>query len=147
VEVFRITLTRYAASLFTSGIAGRWNRAGEKVIYTASSRSLACLENLVHRRGGGKKENYRTMVISVPDDLPIHRVELKDLPDQWQHESEHELCQQIGSGWYSSRDAPILSVPSAVILNERNLVLHTEHPDFSKIKIIREEPFYFDPRL
>ncbi len=87
------------------------------------------------------------MVIYVPDDLSIHRIELKDMPEAWYQESGHALCQQLGSAWYMSKETPVLSVPSAVVPYERNLVLHVEHPDFSKIKMIREEPFYFDPRL
>lgn len=147
MEVFRITLARYTEQLYASGIAGRWNQQGEKVIYASTSRSLACLENLVHKRGRGKQEHYSTMVIYIPDDLPIHRIELKDLPQEWYQEIASLQCQQLGSAWYKSRKTPLLSVPSAVVPYERNLVIHAGHPDFSKIHIIREEPFYFDPRL
>ena len=147
MEVFRITLARYAGELYASGLAGRWNQQGEKVIYTATSRSLACLENLVHKRGRGLQEHYRTIVIYVPDELPIHRIELSDLPEGWNHESEFAQGRQMGSAWYRNGKTPILSVPSAVVPYERNLVLHAQHPDFNKIQIIREEPFYFDLRL
>lgn len=147
MEVFRIPLTRYAGELYASGMAGRWNNEGEKVIYTAASRSLACLENLVHKRGRGLQQHYRTMVIHIPDDLPMHRVELQDLPENWSQESEPDQCRQIGSAWYKTGKKPILSVPSAVVPYERNIIIHAPHPDFDKIQIIGEELFYFDPRL
>lgn len=147
MEVFRITLTRYAGELYASGMTGRWNQEGEKVIYTAVSRSLACLESLVHKRGRGLQQNYRTMVIHIPDDLPMHRVELQDLPENWNQENEPDQCRLIGSTWYKTGKTPVLSVPSAVVPYERNIVIHAQHPDFDKIQIIREEPFYFDPRL
>ena len=43
--VYRIVLEKYA-SLYASGVEGRWNSSGAKVLYTASSRELACLENV-----------------------------------------------------------------------------------------------------
>lgn len=147
MEVFRITLSRYADKLFASGLAGRWNKEGEKVIYTASSRSLACLENLVHRRGQIKSTSYNTVVIFIPDEFPVQRVELNNLIDDWHQKIDAEECRQIGSTWYESKRTPVLSVPSAVIPFERNIVLNTSHPDFEQIKLIRKEPFYFDPRL
>lgn len=147
MEVFRITLSRYAEELYASGLSGRWNKEGEKVIYAASSRSLACLENLVHRRGQIKSVSYKTIVIYIPDDLAIQRVELKDLPVEWQQKSDPAECRQIGSAWYLSKEAPVLSVPSVVIPYERNLVINVEHPNFDKVKIIKTEPFYFDPIL
>jgi RES domain-containing protein len=147
MEVFRITLSRYTDKLFASGLAGRWNKEGEKVIYTASSRSLACLENLVHRRGQTKSASYSTIVLFIPNDFAIQRVEHKDLPQDWHQKSDTEECRQIGSIWYQSKQTPVLSVPSAVIPFERNLVVNTSHPDFDQVKMIRKEPFYFDPRL
>jgi RES domain-containing protein len=147
MEVFRITLSRYTDKLFASGLAGRWNKEGEKVIYTASSRSLACLENLVHRRGQTKSTSYGTIVLFIPDDFAIQRVELKDLAEDWNQKNDAEECRQIGSTWYQSKQTPVLSVPSAVIPFERNIVINTTHPDFDQVNIIRKEPFYFDPRL
>jgi RES domain-containing protein len=152
MEVYRITLARYADELFAPGFAGRWNRKGQFVIYTAASRSLACLENLVHRRGIALQAedliaSYKVMVIHVPDTLAISRVEIEDLSAEWALDSDRQESQQIGSAWYSEAKTAILSVPSAVVPAERNLVLHTRHPDFAKIQLIHTESFVFDPRL
>ena len=51
--VYRITKTMYADRLVASGGAARWNSRGQFVIYTAATRALACLENVVHRSGEG----------------------------------------------------------------------------------------------
>ncbi len=147
MEVFRITLAKYAQTLFAPGIPGRWNQQGQEVIYAASSRSLACLENLAHKRGLGLQQNYRTIVIHVPDELPVQQINLKDLPKEWNHSSVCPQCQQIGAAWYEAATTPLLKVPSAVIPYEWNYVIHAHHPDFQKITIISQEPFYFDPRL
>lgn len=147
MEVFRVTLAKYADSLFASGWEGRWNKEGERVIYTASSRSLACLENVVHRRGQGLLADFRVMVIYVPDHLPHQRVELADLAKDWNRKTDVSDSQQHGSSWYIEGQTPVLSVPSAVVPMERNVVINAEHPDSDTIQLIHTEPFYFDPRL
>ena len=147
MEVFRVTQAKYADRLFASGWAGRWNREGEKVIYTAASRSLACLENLVHRRGRGALTDLRVMVIYLPDLLPHRRVELVDLSEDWNRTSDMSNCQRIGSSWYTEHQSPVLWVPSAVVPMERNLVVNAEHPGSEAIRLIHVEAFYFDPRL
>ncbi len=147
MEVYRITLTKYADKLFAPGLAGRWNQKGQFVIYTASSRSLACLENVVHRRGTGLHKSYKVMVIHIPDSLSIRRIEIDELPKDWASQPNSSACQKMGSAWYQEARSCLLSVPSAVVAAERNLVIHAKHPDFAKIQLIDSEPFVFDPRL
>lgn len=147
MEVFRITKAKYTGQLYASGLEGRWNQKGEEVIYAAHSRSLACLENLVHKSGLGGSVTYRTMVIYIPDELPIQQINLKELPEGWNEISLNKVCQQLGSRWYAAKDAAVLKVPSAVIPTESNYVINTRHPHFSQIKLIESVPFFFDRRL
>ena len=147
MEVFRITKAKYANQLYASGLEGRWNEKGEEVIYAAESRSLACLENLVHKSGLGGTITYRTMIIYIPDTLEIQQVSLKDLPEGWNEISLNRECQRLGSSWYGARNAPVLRVPSAVIPTEHNYVINTRHPDFKHIRLIESVPFFFDKRL
>ena len=49
LSTYRLCRKKYAGELLASGLANRWNREGQKIIYCASSRSLASLELLVHR--------------------------------------------------------------------------------------------------
>ncbi|WKN45903.1 RES family NAD+ phosphorylase [Tunicatimonas pelagia] len=147
MEVYRITLAKYADQLFAPGLAGRWNRKEQLVIYTAASRSLACLENLVHRRGIGLQQSYQVMAIHVPDQLTVQRIEESDLIPNWRNSIDQSETQLIGSQWYQEARKPVLSVPSAIVPAERNIVINTKHPDFAKVQLIGTEPFAFDPRL
>jgi RES domain-containing protein len=147
MELFRITLTVYADKLFAPGFPGRWNKEGEEVIYASASRSLACLENMVHRKGRGDDMKYSTMVIYVPDSSSVTQVNLSDLPIDWNQGSDVGDCQQIGSRWFGKKQSLLLRVPSAVLPDEYNLVIHTRHPDFSQVKLIQVLPFSFDKRL
>lgn len=147
MEVFRITKEKFANELYAPGIEGRWNEKGEEVIYTSSSRSLACLENLAHKNGKGTTISYRTMVIYVPDRLAIQQVNAQNLPQGWNAISLCRECQQIGSAWYAAKDAPVLRVPSAIIPDEFNYVLNARHPEFEQVKLVATLAFSFDRRL
>lgn len=147
MEVYRICLARYADGLFASGRRARWNVADEFVLYSAASRALACLENVVHRSGEGLNEAFRVLVIDVPDDLPVTEIALAHLPPDWASIGSYAGCQALGSVWYASRRTAVLRVPSSIVPAESNFLLHTRHPDFGRIRLLGQEPFLFDTRI
>ncbi|MES2863129.1 MAG: RES family NAD+ phosphorylase [Bacteroidota bacterium] len=148
MDVFRIVHTKWANSLTASGYAARWNSTGLFVIYTAENCSLACLENLVHRNGFGSDSDYSLLTISFPDSVQMLEVDSKDLPKGWNDITEkgHLICRTIGDNWIRNQQSAILLVPSAIIPNERNVLINPNHPDFKKIKF-STQPFTFDKRL
>ena len=147
MEVYRITLAKWANSLVASGRAARWNSADRFVIYTASSRALACLENVVHRTGRGLQADFRTICINVPDTLPIQTIDLGTLPPNWSDYEQYAYRQQLGDAWLMERRSALLQVPSAIIPAEHNYLLNPQHPDFAFIEIKHIEPFRFDSRI
>jgi len=145
--VFRIVKEQYAYNLQTaSGLRNRWNADGQFVIYTTSSRALACLENLVHRSRSGADRIFKTMVIDIQDKLPQKEIKLKNLPENWRH-SFCQQCLQIGMQWYISNETPVLKVPSSIIPEEWNYILNVRHPQFNRIRLINTEAFLFDQRI
>lgn len=145
--VYRIAKEEYSTLLKASGYAARWNHKGSFVIYAAESRSLACLENLVHRSGEGNNALYKVILIQVPDNLKIHRIEEGNLKQGWQSIENYKYCQDIGADWFSSGSTAVLKVPSVLIKNEFNFVFNVNHHDFKKIKLTGTEDFIFDPRF
>ena len=146
MEVFKICRQVYA-NLSASGVENRWNRKGQFVIYTAGSRSLATLEMVAHRSGIMPKKPYQTLVIAI-DEEEIKQVLISDLPSKWNKLEAYPQLQKIGSDWYENNETLILKVPSAIITQEYNYVINTEHPSFaSKVKIVFQEDFYWDERL
>ncbi|ADB38048.1 RES family NAD+ phosphorylase [Spirosoma linguale] len=145
--VYRITKAIYADRLVASGGAARWNSRGQFVIYTAGTRALACLENVVHRSSEGLMDSFRVMVINLPDGLFVDTVDTERLPANWSDYWQYSVCQQIGGEWLENRRSAVLRVPSAIIPDEWNYLLNPAHPDFSGISLVRTEPFSFDPRL
>ncbi|TVR19605.1 MAG: RES domain-containing protein [Balneolaceae bacterium] len=145
--VYRITLTKWADSLAGSGFPARWNSKGVYVIYTAESRALACLENLVHRSGEGLNNRFSVIEIDVPDNASVKTVEAESLPDQWHHITSYPVCRKIGDSWAESGSTLLLRVPSSVIRDEHNILINPAHPDFEQTKIRKAIPFRFDERL
>jgi RES domain-containing protein len=147
MNIYRITLAAYATALVAPGSQGRWNSYGNKVIYAAATRSLACLENLVHRNGEGLKELFKVMVIAVPDTVSIGDLLINDLPADWTLYKRQPHTRRIGDSWLQSFESCILRVPSAIIQYEHNYLINPAHPDFKQISIAATEDFMFDGRL
>lgn len=143
--LFKICLTEYADKLVASGRAGRWNRDGEPMIYTASTMALACLENLVHRSGASLRADFSVLTIFVPPGIATTNITDKKLPLNW--EKKPDITRNAGSKWLRKRESAILKVPSAIIHAEYNYLLNPLDPNFGEIKIIFTQPLNFDKRL
>ena len=149
MKTYRITTKKWASTLQGSGYASRWNSSGKFVIYSAENRSLACLENLVHRNGFGLNADFCMSTILIPDDIIIMLLTVDDLPKNWDDLSEvgHLICRDFGDKWLDSQKATVLIVPSVIIKNEQNILLNPSHQDFKKIKIVATDNFLFDERF
>src|ERR1700744_657505 len=103
--VYRIILARYSSALIASGRAARWNPNDIDVIYTASSRSLACLENVVHRSKFGLNNAFDIQIIEIPDTLKIKNILLKDLKENWTDFDQTVVTQHLGQEWIKNKES------------------------------------------
>ena len=147
MQIYRISLTKYACQLVASGNPARWNPKDVKMIYAASSRSLACLENVVHRSQEGLNLLFSVMTIECPKKLKIKTINRTDLPDGWSDYSQMYKTQNIGAKWIRDSETAILKVPSSIIQEEYNYLLNPEHDDFKLITLVNTQPFVFDSRI
>lgn len=149
MEVFRLTSAKYAQDLSGTGAkihGGRWNQKGEAVLYTAGSRALALVEVLVHLTNAFLPINYQLITIYIPDDS-ILEIPSKSLPKDWKNIEPSESSKKITNNWLTENEYLVLKVPSVVVEGEFNYLVNPSHTDFSKIKILKTEPFSFDERL
>jgi RES domain-containing protein len=144
--VYRIVKEKHADSLVPPRMNNRWNSEKNLVLYTAWSRSLACLENLVHRSGEALSAKYSCMVIEFPDSMVVDEIPLKLLTPNWKS-AEGTECRTYGDTWAMSMSAPVLKVPSALVEEEHNYLFNIQHPEYKKIKLLKKIPFAFDARL
>ena len=145
--VYRIVHNNYSANLFASGLKGRWNSAGKKVIYTAESIPLAFLENMIKRQGVGFNRDFKILVIEIPENLPMKIVNISALKKGWRDFMDYSKCQPIGDKWYEEGRTLILKVPSAIITEAFNYVINSESPDFDKVKLIAKTDLVPDKRI
>jgi RES domain-containing protein len=127
---------------------GRWNSPGRYAVYASNSLSTAALEILVH---AGTPDaiplDELAIQVVIPIDIAQLRISLSDLPNDWQ-ELNHPACLALGDTWISENRTAVLDVPSAVVPQDRNVVLNPKHPDFARIDTSDPgTPFRWDPRL
>lgn len=148
MEVFRVSSTKYSKELTASGKAARWNKDGEFVIYTGETRSLAMLENIVHKSIQTGLD-YETMILSITDSEDLFsRKKISDLPSNWRDISAYSKLQDIGSKWYHSKESLVLQVPSVIVPQEFNYIINANHPEFKNhTTLVRQEEFVLDNRL
>jgi len=148
MEAWRITRARKAADAFSGEGArrfgGRWNSPGVRLVYTAGSRSLAILEVLAHLTTSAPLNHY--LLYRIECEKALVQV-LADLPPGWDAEPPTAASQSAGDAWAASATHPVLSVPSAVVPEERNYLLNPAHPEFARIVIAKPAAYRIDPRL
>jgi RES domain-containing protein len=151
MRVWRLIRAAHVAKAFEGHGArlygGRWNPKGVAVVYTSASLSLAVLEALVHVEVSSLPDDYRAIPADIPDSLKMEVVAIKDLPGGWQAPQDQPALQRLGATWVAAATTAVLSVPSAVLPEERNYLINPAHPQASKIKIGPAREFRFDPRL
>jgi RES domain-containing protein len=150
VSVWRLVREHHAKGPFSGEGAreygGRWNEVGVPVIYTSEHRSLAALEVLVHLNGTNPSSRYKLLSYHLDEGLIYHLPEA-DIPSDWRQEPHPFSTAQRGTRWVRERQSVALAVPSAVMPEEKNIVLNIRHPDIRKVKLGKPCDYVFDPRL
>lgn len=128
--------------------AGRWNPKGLRVVYCASSLSLACMETLVHIPSPRRLEKRVYFQIEVPDKF-LDRVDVAMLPRNWRRHPAHDATRRIGAEWLRKGKRAALMVPSALLpdWSESNLLINPLHADFDLRWVQGPSDFVYDSRL
>jgi RES domain-containing protein len=147
--IYRICRAEFATELKASGLAGRWNHDGQRVLYASTTRSLAALEQLANRSGLILNASYSVMIIEVPDSMDSFRaVNPEMLPSDWRRFSGYGRLQALGSDWYRRCESLMLRVPSVLVPQENNYLIHTLHPDFgTQVRLVGVEAYEWDNRF
>jgi RES domain-containing protein len=127
---------------------GRWNRRGTAVVYTSATLSLALLEYFVNLAAAANAPSDLVSVAAeIPDGVAVTSIEFSALPRGWRRYPAPEALAELGARWIEQRATAVLSVPSAVVPQERNYMINPAHPDFRRITTGRPEPFPLDARM
>jgi len=130
--LWRITTHRGEEAVSGEGArryGGRWNRAGLPAVYASEHLSLAALEALVHLDTDTPLRTRWVVRIELPGGFPVTELEPGSLGKGWEAVNS-AACEQAGSAWLERGEGAVLVVPSALVPEERNVVLNPEHPFF-----------------
>jgi RES domain-containing protein len=126
---------------------GRWHMRGRPIVYCAASAALALLEARLHLDLPLDllPDDYDLMKMDAPDELAVRTIGLPDLPAGWR--LREDLCRRIGDARLAEAAAPLLSVPSAVVEVERNILINPRHASAKRIAVNEIVLFGWDERL
>ena len=125
---------------------GRWNSKGNRMVYTASTLSLAALEILVHAEFPEIRLEYVSIPVEIGKEY-IQKLPEARWPRDWQSEPAPLSARKLGDDWLLSGHSAVLEVPSKIIPAEKNYLINPLHPDFGKLWIGKKNKFSFDSRL
>jgi RES domain-containing protein len=150
--IWRLARPEFATELDGKGNANtgaRWNSRGRGVIYASFNLSLCVLESIVHLPSFFRN-NLPPMTavrIEYPEKAARLDIDRAELPsDLWGTEAE-KRCLELGDAWLMAQEHLVCTIPSAVVPQERNVMINPAHPLMGEVKIVSTESFLFDARL
>jgi RES domain-containing protein len=128
---------------------GRWNDAGDPLVYTSETQALAYLETVVHLNAGGLPLNRYLVSVTIPASVWAGaRTETPgSLPVGWDADPSGRASIQFGSAWIRSMASALLRVPSVIVPDEYNVLINPLHPDSRAIVAVKIRKWLYDPRL
>ena len=144
LRIYRVVPPHDAAQPFapsTSG--GRWTHPGRACVYASLSPAAALLEYLVHLEGR-TPDGLLMAVGAIPAEAVIDET---NEPSTWCTLPYRDEVRQVGDDWLRSRRSLGLRVPSAVCMDECNVLLNPEHPAYATLELVALRPLSVDARL
>ena len=117
------------------------------MIYTSATLSLAALEYYVHLDQVDSPADLVAIPADIPDGVARSEIDVHSLPPNWRDYPAPDDLADRGTAWVRAGRTAVLVVPSALVPQERNLLLNPVHSGFGRVRVGRPEPFSFDPRM
>jgi len=148
MQLYRIASSKHPVWDGTGAaiLGGRWNSAGQPVIYASVTYASAMLEVLADTNTGKVPPSHRCVTANVPDELEIIRLDIHSLPFGWDNQ-DSAAAQMVGDEWLRTGLSAVLLVPSVLTRIEFNALVKPTHPDAAKIKVSEPQPVLWDHRL
>ena len=128
---------------------GRWNRKGTPMVYSSTSRSLACLETVVHLSGGYPLPLNRFLIqIKIPAAIWKARRQFT-VADHvgWDAEPAGRVSIDWGTAWIQGRASLLAEVPSVIVPEEHNILINPLHRDVARLSSTKIRRWIYDHRI
>jgi RES domain-containing protein len=123
---------------------GRWSKPGHRVVYFSDTPSLAVLEKLVHLDPDFIGDDYLLGAFEINVSTVIVE-ELPAFPASWIGDMAGTA--ECGAQWLAANTGTLLSVPSAIVPEQRNFLLNPVHSAAVRLRSNQQRSFQFDNRL
>ena len=146
MKVFRLVQARFRDAVLSGQGASfrhgaRWNRPGQRAVYTSENRALAVIETLAHMPSLSGLPSHVMCEIDV-DDAAVENALEAPSP------VAAPAAADYGSAWFRESRSVALAVPSIIVPEERNVVLNAAHPEFeSRARLLATVDYPIDERL
>lgn len=150
LKVYRLTKNKFLHDLSGEGArlyGGRWNRKGDALLYFSENLSLCVLELLTRMDYEFITNDYSFMEAEVPSALVASFTNPEGVIKNWRANPPISATQDYGSNWLSTDSSLGMSVPSAVLPSELNILINPNHKLFSKLKVLKSSPLDLDKRI
>ena len=128
---------------------GRWNAVGTPMVYTATSRALACLETVVHIAGSARALPLNRYLVQIDVPATLWRkatvLEAKRLVG-WDALPASKTSIEWGTSWVRANTDLLVLVPSVIVPDEMNVLINPLHSDMPKLKAAKVRRWLYDPR-
>lgn len=150
MRAWRLCKEAHARALDGEGnrrTGARWNSPGRPVLYCSEVLSLAVVETLVHTTHRHMPRDLASVLLELPDDAPVTRVEIAEFPKGWQRGEQDPWFRSRGDRWLAEAKSLCLLAPSVVVPEDHNMMLNPFHPGMRRVAVRQVRRFRFDPRL
>jgi RES domain-containing protein len=127
---------------------GRWNRLGTPMLYTSTTRALACLETIVHLASESLPLNRYLVKVTVP--MAAWRAAAVVDPTKlvgWDAEPAGTVSLEWGTRWAGTKSTLLARVPSIIVPEEWNVLINPAHPGANSIRAVKMRKWVYDARL
>ncbi len=125
---------------------GRWNPPGVHAVYLADSRALAALEIIVHAPREVLPLEWRVISVVIPDSW-VEEIAPEEFPKDWRAQPFSDHARRLGAAWMRGGKMPAYLLRSAIVPEEKCLLLNPLHDAMREIGKWTADVFTFDPRL
>jgi len=150
MEVFRVQKAKYEDPLSLDGARlapARRHHTHQPIVYTAESRALAMHEIEVHHGHSVLLLKWLLWTIQVDDAAIREAKDFGPLAQDWISRRHLNETRDYGSRWAKSEFSAGLIVSSAVVPDERNLLINMRHPEApNAISVVGSKALNFDGR-
>jgi RES domain-containing protein len=118
------------------------------MLYTATSRALACLETVVHLGDADLPLNRYLVEVVVPDaDWESREVFDPAAHVGWDAGPAGMVSLDWGTAWATSGRTLLAEVPSVIVPEEANILINPAHPSMAHVRVRKVRRWLYDARL